>query len=79
MQQVYQCLLTTDLFHRWKKCMDNGVEAPKTYKIKLSGDGAKMSKLTGFIVLLRKLIYCDCSHVIAVIKGQECYDTLLSA
>ena len=34
-----------------KKCMDNGVEAPKTYKIKLSGDGTKVSRITGFIVL----------------------------
>ena len=33
------------------KCALDGLEVPATYKIKLSGDGAKMTRITGFIVI----------------------------
>jgi hypothetical protein len=34
-----------------KKCKENGVDIPAKYKIKVSGDGARMTRLTGFIVI----------------------------
>lgn len=33
------------------KCVLEGKEIPAKYKIKLSGDGAKMSRITGFIII----------------------------
>ena len=33
------------------KCAMEGLEIPGKYKIKLSGDGAKMTRITGFIVI----------------------------
>jgi hypothetical protein len=32
-------------------CKADGISPPKKYDIKLSGDGAKMTRLTGFIVI----------------------------
>lgn len=34
-----------------RTCTANGFSPPPKYKIKLSGDGAKMTRLTGFIVI----------------------------
>ena len=31
-------------------CIENGQDPPSQYRIKLSGDGAKMTRLTGFII-----------------------------
>jgi hypothetical protein len=34
-----------------RTCTANGLNPPERYNIKLSGDGAKMTRLTGFIVI----------------------------
>ena len=34
----------------------NEVDQPPTYKVKLSGDGAKMTRLTGFVIISFSLL-----------------------
>jgi hypothetical protein len=34
-----------------EKCRLNGLDVPAKYQIKLSGDGARMTRITGFIVI----------------------------
>ncbi|KXJ10506.1 hypothetical protein AC249_AIPGENE18777 [Exaiptasia diaphana] len=52
-------------------------------KVKLSGDGARMTRLTGLIIISFAILNDEDSvmsskghHTVAVIKGEECYKTL---
>ena len=45
------CMFCVTLFFQMKKCILDGLDVPTKYNIKLSGDGAKMTRLTGFVII----------------------------
>jgi hypothetical protein len=45
-------------------CKENGQDPPSRYRIKLSGDGAKMTRLTGFIIISFSILNAE-EHVMS--------------
>ncbi|CAB4025926.1 Hypothetical predicted protein [Paramuricea clavata] len=78
--------LSNEIKKHMQKCTLDGLDIPVKYNIKFSGDGAKMTRLTGFIIISFSILNdggtamaSKGNHTVAVIKGQESYEILKSS
>ena len=67
--------LQTELIKDLQNAESEGMPLPDTLKIKISGDGAKVSRISNFIVSLKTLSHLN-QRVLAILKCEENYENL---